>query len=268
MKLKFLLLFLIFLLIPFVLSAPPVTTVQQFPEGFLIEEQQYHVFKLGEGMRYGFLLANASNGRVINDSIVNYCRIVTSNSQGMNTQVSNITYSSEYRLWGLELNKTEVLRHFPEMGFYNYVVSCQDTNGGIISGVFEVNTSGYGEESNNLSYLIFSLILLLGIFLYLASQYMNSDKTFGVGLYFYLISFILLVYVLFLQFNLMDKMLYWLGLSNIQLIIYSSITYSLIGIALIGFTYLLVKYLGLIKERKSSINYGDNYNSKSKSYEY
>ena len=46
MKLKFLLLFLIFLLIPFVLSAPPVTTVQQFPEGFLIEEQQYHVFKL------------------------------------------------------------------------------------------------------------------------------------------------------------------------------------------------------------------------------
>ena len=66
----------------------------------------------------------------------------------------------------------------------------------------------------------------------------------------------------------MDKMLYWLGLSNIQLIIYSSITYSLIGIALIGFTYLLVKYLGLIKERKSSINYGDNYNSKSKSYEY
>ena len=71
-------------------------------------------------MRYGFLLANASNGRVINDSIINYCRIVTSNSQGMNTQVSNITYNSEYRLWGLELNKTEVLRHFPEMGFYNY----------------------------------------------------------------------------------------------------------------------------------------------------
>ena len=34
------------------------------------------------------------------------------------------------------------------------MVSCQDTNGGIISGVFEVNT-GYGEESNNLSYLIF-----------------------------------------------------------------------------------------------------------------
>lgn len=268
MKLKFLLLFLIFLLIPFVLSAPPVTTVQQFPEGYIISEQQYHVFKLGEPLRYGFLLENATNGLVVNDSAINYCRLVVSNNQGFNTQSIDIFYNDTYRLWGIELNETQVLEIFPEVGFYNYLVSCQDDFGGVISGVFEVNTSGYGEESNNLSYLIFSLILLLGIFLYLASQYMNSDKTFGVGLYFYLISFILLVYVLFLQFNLMDKMLYWLGLSNIQSIIYSSITYSLIGIALIGFTYLLVKYLGLIKERKSSINYGNNYNSKSKSYEY
>ena len=111
-----LLFLMIILCFSFVTSAPPVTTVQEFPEGYYISEQQYHVFKYGEPLRYGFLLENASNGLVVNDSVINYCRLIVSNSQGFNTQTMNITYNETYRLWGIELNETEVLKFFPEVG--------------------------------------------------------------------------------------------------------------------------------------------------------
>lgn len=173
-----LLFFVLIFLVSIVSAAPPVTTVQQFPEGYYISEQQYHVFKLGESVRYGFLLENASNGVVINESVINYCRLIVSNSQGFNTQSVNITYNDTYRLWGVELNETQVNEIFPEVGFYNYAVSCQDDFGGVISGVFEVTMNGYNFDIfNALSYFILILFFTSLLILYsYSNNKINYDK--------------------------------------------------------------------------------------------
>lgn len=142
-------------------AVPPVSEIQQFPEGYTISEQQIHTFKFGEPLRYGFILENTTDGRVINESSINCCRIITSNSQGFNTQVTNITYNDTYNLWGIELNESEVLRHFPEIGNYNYVVSCQDGRGGVVNGIFEITESGLDTEVTNTIFSQQGIILLI-----------------------------------------------------------------------------------------------------------
>ena len=169
----FLFIFLIIILSSLTLSAPPVTTVQQFPEGYYISEQQYHEFKLGEPLRYGFLLENASNGVVINDSVINYCRLVISNSQGFNTQSINLSYNDTYRLWGIELNETQVNEIFPEVGFYNYAVSCQDDLGAVISGIFEVSLTGIDSDEYNIWAHLGLFLFFIG--LVLAFYYINTN---------------------------------------------------------------------------------------------
>jgi len=260
LKLLFLLLLLCF---PLVFSAPPVTTVQEFPEGYLLSEIPHNYLKQGQHYNYYVAVYNATNGYPINNDTVT-CTFYMVNSSGDLQIEENMTYDSEGR-WYYNINGS----YLESLGDHPYHVSCYDDGlGGALSGNLFVNPTGYETDNLSVVYLILTTLVLLGIFLYLASQYMDNEKTFGVGLYFYLISFVLLVYVLFLQFNIMEKGLYWLGLTNIQLTLFSSITYSLIGITFIGFTYLLVKYLGNIKEYKSGVSYGDSYDPKSKSYQY
>lgn len=172
MNKKILLIFSFMFLISlnFVSSVPPVTTIQEFPEGYLINEQQIHTFEFGEPLRYGFLLGNSTNGKIINDSNINYCRIITSNSQGFNTQISNLTFNETYRLWGVELNETEVLRHFPKSSKYNYAVSCQNDNGALLTGIFEVKEKedifNWDFSNNIYIYLLIFITILIFILIY------------------------------------------------------------------------------------------------------
>ena len=179
MKKKYLsLIVLIVISLSFVSSAPPVTTVREFPEGYLIAEQQYHVFKFGEPLRYGFILKNATNGKSINDTHIDFCRMVTSNSQGLNTNVLNISYNETYMLWGIELNETETLNIFPTTGDYNYAVSCVNENGGELTGIFKINLSGKELEIKDIISR-FSLITLFGVlifFIYSSISKINFEK--------------------------------------------------------------------------------------------
>lgn len=260
---KFKLIFLLFLLcFPLVLSAPPVTTVQQFTEGYLVGEISHQYLRLGESYQYNFYVFNQSNGVLMNDTFIT-CNFHLFNSSGTELFSGDTAYDPDGH-WGIFI----LGGNFSSIGSYPYSLNCQDDLGGALAGIFEVNPTGYETDNMSVVYLILTILVLLGIFLYLASQYMDNEKTFGVGLYFYLISFILLVYVLFLQFNIMEKGLYWLGLTNIQLVLFYGITYSLVGITFIGFTYLLVKYLDNIRASNDSKSYGNDYDNSTKSYKY
>jgi len=143
----------------FVSAASPVTEVSYYPEGYTIREQQHHIFEYSKPLRYGFFLTNTTDGKRVNDSDINFCRIVISNSQGFNTKVHEVTYNDTYMLWGVELNQSQVLETFPETGFYNYGVSCQDGKGDVISGIFQVTPNGDSSTNNIVFYLI---IIFLG----------------------------------------------------------------------------------------------------------
>lgn len=227
MAVSYLFAFLFIFMLNFVNAAPPVTTVQQFPEGYYISEQQYHVFKLGESVRYGFLLENASNGVVINDSVINYCRIVISNSQGFNTQSININYNDTYRLWGIELNETQVNEIFPEVGFYNYAVSCQDDFGAVITGVFEIISADTPP-----SLFIIILAYALAIFLLLYSHivdYGDSMKFFS-AIVFLILGLIFLLF----DFGFNNETLKWaivmINWGIALIVIFKNINYWLDGL--------------------------------------
>lgn len=210
MKKYFILFALILFSLTFVSSALPVTQVQQFPNGFTLAEQQIHTFKFGEVMRYGFILENSTDGKTVDNSSINFCRMVTSNSQGFNTQMTNISYLPEYHLWGIELNETEVLRHFPSIGQYNYLISCQNDVGGALSGVFDVSLTGIEIDPIEVEYHktgIYFLAILGFILIGLGFLFYSNSGTWitWVGISFMILGFIVLYYDLSLVTMYMES---------------------------------------------------------------
>lgn len=173
MKQKIIFLFcLMFISLNFISAVPPVSEVQQFPNGYLLREQQYHVFEYGKPLRYGFFLENASNGKCVDNSTGVICVLTISNPQGFNTIQYNLTWQTEYNLWGIELNETQVLETFPEIGYYNYAIYCQNDAGGGLTGEFLVTNSG---EDINI-YKIFAYITLIVFFSMLFIGYTKMNE--------------------------------------------------------------------------------------------
>lgn len=197
--------FLLIFMLNSVQAAPPVTTVQYFPEGYSIIEQQNNILKLGEPIKYSFLLKNATNGMTVTDSGIDCCRIIISNSQGLNQHIFNFTYNSSNRIWSIDLNKSQILEVFPEVETYNYVICCQSSGnsiGGAISGVLEI----VNVNKDPAIYIII-LAYLLAIFFLVYSRYTDFND---VLLFFSAIIFIILGLIFLLSdlgFN--NKTLTW-----------------------------------------------------------
>jgi len=208
---KIFLLFSIFLLVTTsiisVTAAPPETKVSYYPEGYKIKEQQYHIFRLGEPLRYGFFLTNTTSGKIVNNTLIDYCRIVISNSKGFNTRVHEINYNETYMLWGLELNETQVLETFPKLGYYNYGVSCQDGKGDVISGIFEITPSGY-TNSTHTTIISSVFLLILLILLILVIRAMVITNSFGWTFGYLNIAYLLINIFFYLGWKIFYNFLY------------------------------------------------------------
>ena len=151
-------------------SVPPQTQVQEFPEGYVLSDQPIKTIDLNKPFRYGFILENASNGVTFDNSSDVSCTLLTSDSNGLETNIINIPYVSEYNLWGVEyLNPKD---NFSE-GEYNFIIQCEDGVGGASIGVFEFNDdSGILNMNlnNNQEFIIFLVLLAIGIGLILMKQ--------------------------------------------------------------------------------------------------
>lgn len=133
-------------------AAPPVTTVQEFPEGYLIEESQHEYLKLNEDYQYNFFVFNASNGILITNESIN-CTFFLANASGNVLMMQPVEYYDMY--WSVDL----LGGNFSESGAHPYGVICQDDYGGALAGIFEVSPAGENLDS----YHGFILIGLIGI---------------------------------------------------------------------------------------------------------
>ncbi len=161
-KLIFCTIFLFVIILNFVYSAPPVTTVQEFPEGYIISENPHEYLKLNQNYQYNFFLYNHSNGILIDNSSTN-CTFFLANYSGEVLFSQDVEYIPEEDYWKLDIFGG----NFSEAGYYTYGVTCQGTKGGSLEGVFEVTESGI-EITESRSSLVLGLFGLLVIFLFLS----------------------------------------------------------------------------------------------------
>jgi len=145
----------LFLILPLVnvSAAPPVTTVQQFTDGLVIEDTPQTILKQNQDFKYNFFVYNLSNGLLISNSSTT-CIHYIADSFGNVIFMNNVTYFTADKHWGITIPKA----NFETAGTYAYGTQCQsELLGGAITGLWEVTPSG----ETNLSVFYFLFIILV-----------------------------------------------------------------------------------------------------------
>jgi len=156
---KYLLFFLgIFLFMTLVSSEPPVTTIQQFQEGFIIEGSPQEFIKQNTDYQYNFFVYNISNGAKITNTTT-ACFFYLANNSGEVLYFSNVPYKIE-GYFGLDISGG----NFSDLGHYNYGIFCNSTTmGGALVNYFQVTTTGLETpEGIILIFFLIGFLIIIG----------------------------------------------------------------------------------------------------------
>ena len=147
-------------LIGVVASAPPVTQVQQFTEGFLIEDAGQPYLIEEAFYNYNFFLYNISSGGLINNDSTS-CSFFLANATGDVVVIRNPIYDNTNRYWYTNISGGNFTR-----GKYYYGISCNDsTYGGAITGEWDVTKTGYElTEARAIVYVGLLALLIFALF--------------------------------------------------------------------------------------------------------
>lgn len=136
---------------------------------------------------------------------------------------------------------------------------------------FYITPSGFSfSESQGISSfaLLISIILISGLFMFVSYKFLDTNKTFPIGLFFLVISLLLSVYALHLGYIYTRDIIYPISAEGVQFKVYFGVMWGLIAVIFIAMIFLILKVLKEIRERKSLIRYGEGWNPKTKQYEY
>lgn len=201
MKKIFIFSILFLLSLTFVSAALPVTTVQEFPEGYVILEAQQPVLKAGENHTYYFFLYNSSDGKQIDNTTVE-CKFYMADEIGeIVIEEESIQQPNGY--WKREIPGDKL----EDIGFYSYGVSCQDGNGGALAGTFEVTPNGDSFNTSKAILLLGALIIILTL-LILTIRGMLIVDNFGWNFGFLNIAYLLLNIFFFVGWKIFSNYLY------------------------------------------------------------
>ena len=149
-----------FLMLSIVTSAPPVTTVSQFPEGYFLEVHPItQLFKEGQDVTLNAHVFNSSNGYPINESIT--CILHLYNSTGKHIVIESTTtpdHLYDYKFYIKGGNFTKETK--------SYHIFCYNGNiGGDYPYAIEVNTTGNNYNIwANLGLMCIFMLTFLGVF--------------------------------------------------------------------------------------------------------
>jgi len=150
------------LILPFVASAPPVSTIQQFPQGYAIIGTPTEYIKQGENFTYNFFLHNISNGAKLTDSGIS-CKFYVADSQGNLIVYSDPIYTSE-GYFNINVHGN----NFSKLGYYPFGVNCNSSSlGGIFVGYLQVTSNGFPTNSNLAIFFSLLFLILLGSMSYM-----------------------------------------------------------------------------------------------------
>jgi len=166
----------------------------------------------------------------------------------------------------LSFNKTSELGQYIVNGY------CTDGSANTVWAYdFYITPSGFSfSESQGLSSLglLISIILISGLFMFVGYKFLDTDKTFPIGLFFLVVSLLLSVYALHLGYIYTRDIIYPLSAEGVQFKVYLGVMWGLIAVIFIAMLFLILKVLKEIRVRKSLVRYGEGWNPKTKQYEY
>jgi len=154
----------------FVNAQPPVTTAQNFPEGFLIADANTNYIKIDAAYTHHWFLYNASNGyRVDNSTVV--CMFFMADNVGELLYGDNATYNNE-GYWSVTIPSAII----NESKIYYFGISCQDGGiGGSLDGAWEATIDGEEKSLENLYANILLLIFIVAIILIIGYKHKETD---------------------------------------------------------------------------------------------
>ena len=146
------------LTLSFISSVPPVTTTQQFSDGFEIQIPQDNILLKGQDYMFSFHLTNISNGYPIESGVS--CKFHLYDKSGAH---SLILYNSTTSIEG-DYEFFVTGGNFSEATSYYYFVGCNNSFiGGRGESIIIVTNNGY-ETTTPSSIIPFSLLLMLILF--------------------------------------------------------------------------------------------------------
>ena len=188
MKKEYLLIIIsMILFMSFVSAVPPITTVQQFTEGYLIEDNPQNILTQNQDYQVNFFVYNISNGNIITPSSAT-CYFYLANSSGNVLIFSNVTYSADEH-WGVDIAGG----NFSSIGYYGYGIKCQDTNiGGAIAGLFEVTATGQETFPETMVVSAGLFLLIFGVSIFFLILFLKIESP-PIKLFFLMLSFVFLI---------------------------------------------------------------------------
>jgi hypothetical protein len=173
MEKKLILVYLGIFMMTFVISAPPVTTVQDFPEGFVIEHPNFDYLELNKDYEVNIHVFNSTNGYFIDNSTVN-CSIHLYNKSGFHLiqdQMDFIEpYDFEYNIKG---------GNFSEENIYSIIFFCfNGESGGFIQKTLQITKNGFpiDDSRTNTNIFLISLFAGFGFFMFMSAAKLPQDN--------------------------------------------------------------------------------------------
>jgi hypothetical protein len=243
---------LLFAIIPFVSSAPPVTTIQQFTEGYIIEGTPQETLKQNNDFTFNFFLYNISNG--VTPASTTSCIFYLSNSSG------NILFSSTVQDVGGYRSILIKGNNFSKVGHYPYGVKCNSSKlGGALVSYFEVTPNGLelttGRALVDIGLLIVFVIFLTGIvYIFLETDnLLIKFSSVGFG-------YLVLIIINFIAWNMAnDFLLSAPFIASMFRIFFFVLIVGLFPLVIGGFAYYLIMIFK-IKEIERLMGKGMDYN--------
>jgi hypothetical protein len=160
MKKVMLIVLSLFFIFSLVSAAPPVTTVQQFSTGYVIESSPTEYIKQNTDYVINFFVYNISNGVRAGSSLT--CYAYLADSQGNLKAYNNVPWDVRgYWMYNIKAG------NFTETGHYPYGIACNSSNlGGASVEYFEVNVEG--AEFTLTKMFIYGLSLIFMVMMILA----------------------------------------------------------------------------------------------------
>lgn len=169
-------LFLFFLIVilvttSLVQSAPPVTQIQEFAEGFIIEGSPQEYLTQNQDYQYNFFVFNISNGVKVTNTSVS-CIFYLADDSGAVIYYSHVPYNSP-GYFGLTISGG----NFSRLGHYGYGTNCNSSiMGGSTVSFFEVSPSGYEATTGRAIIDIGLLLMLLCFFIIVICLFISFDN--------------------------------------------------------------------------------------------
>lgn len=168
-----------------------------------------------------------------------------------------------------EVNYNYTICNVTDLGTY-VVTTCGDIDGTFECAVydFEVTTDGTKPtDSQGTMFIgILASILVLSFFFgYLSFKFLEKENSYPIGLFFLLLAIMLSIYSIYLGVVYSRDYLS-LTISSPQSVLFNGILYSMIGMIFISLLFFVINVVKEIRERKSAMNYGDNWDAKARQY--